>query len=194
MIAALYVAKKGAYQGLADVDPWDEERDARKYDGPFAVVAHPPCTTWGAPCRQGWTHRGLGDDDGCFAAALASVRKWGGVLEHPAESSAWAAFGLPAPRRQGGWCADTLGGWTCHVEQGHYGHAAPKPTWLYACRVDPPGLLWGHCAAFGNQPSRFDSRGKRRPNTMVNMSSRQRAATPLPFRELLLSIARSVRP
>lgn len=48
MIAALYVKKNGAYFGLEGVDPWDETRDARLYDGPYPVVAHPPCQRW---CR-----------------------------------------------------------------------------------------------------------------------------------------------
>ena len=39
MVAALYVAKGGAYYGLPDVDPWDEARDARLYAGPWPVVA-----------------------------------------------------------------------------------------------------------------------------------------------------------
>ena len=47
MIAALYVARAGTYFNLLDVDPWDEIRDARLYDGPHPVVAHPPCQRWG---------------------------------------------------------------------------------------------------------------------------------------------------
>ena len=47
MIAALYVMRDGCYYGMPDVDPWDEERDARLYAGPYAVVAHPPCERWG---------------------------------------------------------------------------------------------------------------------------------------------------
>lgn len=103
MIAALYVAKGGCYYGLDDVDPWDEERDARTYAGPWPVVAHPPCQRWGRywyggpMCHKRGTRKIKGDDDGCFAAALASVRQWGGVLEHPAASHAWRHFGLTAP-------------------------------------------------------------------------------------------------
>lgn len=80
MIAALFVQTNGAYFGLDDVDPWDEARDARKYAGPYPVVAHPPCSRW---CRLAglvearWGHK-RGEDGGCFASALASVRKWGG--------------------------------------------------------------------------------------------------------------------
>lgn len=147
MIAALYVETNGAYYGLPGVDPWDAERDARKYDGPWPVVAHPPCQRWGrywhgAPNKP-HQYR-LGDDDGCFAAALTAVREFGGVLEHPAYSKAWRAFGLFEPPMEGGWVnADFQGGWTCHVEQGHYGHFSRKPTWLYGHGVDLPTLIWG---------------------------------------------------
>jgi len=47
MIAALYVSKSGPYFNHPEIDPWDEERDARKYKGPFSVIAHPPCQRWG---------------------------------------------------------------------------------------------------------------------------------------------------
>lgn len=80
MIAALYVQTGGVYCGLNGVDPWDEVRDARNYDGPFPVVAHPPCKRWGR-FWHGSTRKPhqfqLGADGGCFAAALTAVRNWG---------------------------------------------------------------------------------------------------------------------
>lgn len=91
MIAALFVARRGVYAQLEGVDLWDERRDARTYAGPWPVVAHPPCSRW---CRLAglvearWGHV-RGDDGGCFASALQSVRVFGGVLEHPAYSLAW---------------------------------------------------------------------------------------------------------
>lgn len=45
-LAALYVQTGGIYYGLPNVEPWDEKADARLYDGPHPVVAHPPCARW----------------------------------------------------------------------------------------------------------------------------------------------------
>lgn len=180
MIAALFVATGGVYFGRPDVDPWDITRDARNYAGPHPVVAHPPCGAWGVWARQGWTKRPLGEDDGCFASALASVRRFGGVIEHPACSSAWKAHGLRQPRLAGGWwVADDVGGLTCTVEQGHYGHRARKPTWLYRSGAGaPPDLVWGRATTAGNYN---------------NISTKLRVATPPAFAELLLSLARHSR-
>src|SRR4029077_4565674 len=89
--------------------------------------------------------RKLGDDDGCFVRALFAVRRHKGVLEHPEASHAWRQFGLQRPPRTGGWidAGDGLG-WTCCVEQGHYGHPARKATWLYYVgATKPPDLIWG---------------------------------------------------
>lgn len=189
MIAALYVARGGVYYGLDDVDPWDESRDARNYAGPWPVVAHPPCARWcqlAGLVEQRWGHK-RGDDGGCFAAALNAVRTWGGVLEHPAYSRAWAAFNLPDPPPQG-WQRCIDGGWVTHVEQGHYGHRARKATWLYAVRTALPLLRWGAAAAAWISWCRNNSRGR----TVERMGKRERSATPLPFRDLLLDLARSV--
>lgn len=200
MIAALFVQTGGCYFGLEGVDPWDEARDARLYPGPWPVVAHPPCQRWGRYATGGPSakvRRIKGDDKGCFKAALAAVRRWGGVLEHPEASAAWKAFDLIAPPRHGGWVvSDWQGGWTCCVEQGSYAHKARKATWLYACHVDLPSLRWGKARGnFVRLDEGFHSVEERRrairTGACQRLSQRQRAATPLPFRDVLLSIARS---
>lgn len=203
MIAALYVAKGGCYFGLPDVDPWDAARDARLYAGPWPVVAHPPCERWGHYWHGGpsaHTRKIKGDDLGCFAAALAAVRKSGGVIEHPADSSAWRAYDLNRPPRDGGWVsADFYGGWTCCVEQGHYGHRARKATWLYALGMPAlPSLKWGPSAATARLGDGFHSAEERRravrTGVCQRLSKKQRSATPLPFRDLLISIAERCGP
>jgi hypothetical protein len=188
------------------VDPWDEERDARRYDGPHAVVAHPPCQRWGRYWFGGPSVRVRkikGDDAGCFASALASVRRYGGVLEHPEASSAWAAHGLLAPPKSGGWhTAGDFLGWTCCVEQGHYGHRARKATWLYAVGCELPGLVWGPSArtirldhgyhsAAERAAARSNGTYRSRENGMARLRTAERSATPPLFRDVLLSIARS---
>lgn len=183
MVAALYVLPDGPYATLADVECWDQQRDARQYPGPHKVIAHPPCARWGRYWFGGPSARvrhKKGDDGGCFAAALQAVRQWGGVLEHPSASSAWKAFNLLRPPRSGGWVvADTRGGWTCCVDQGHYGHRAQKATWLYAVEVPLPDLIWGKSAR------RLDHERVQR------LSRRQRTETPIPFRNILLAMART---
>ena len=198
MIAALYVLPRGCYFGLSDVDPWDEGRDARRYDGPWSVVAHPPCERWGRYAAGGpasSVEKVLGDDGGCFASALESVRQFGGVLEHPEGSQAWKSYGLTPPPRPGGWVpADGQGGWTCCVEQGHYGHRARKATWLYACGTSLPVLRWGPSPPAFRDLSHLEPEAKKRAiktGICQRLSSRQRKATPPEFRDILLSIARS---
>jgi hypothetical protein len=204
MIAALFVMADGVYAKLPDVEVWDVTRDARNYAGPWPVVAHPPCERWGAFWNGGpdWIRRGLppktkGDDDGCFESALAAVRRWGGVIEHPKGSGAWKHFGLLPPRRASGWSvADWQGGWTCCVDQGHYGHTSPKPTWLYACGVDLPSLRWGKDRTkpvWDLCHTREERARKIRTGICQRLSKRQRAATPDAFRDVLLSIARSAQ-
>jgi hypothetical protein len=202
VIAALFVVTGGVYFGLPDVEPWDEARDARTYAGPWPVVAHPPCERWGRYWSGGPSvavRRKKGDDSGCFASALTSVRRWGGVLEHPEASHAWAAFGLLPPARWGAWTvADFEGGWTCCVEQGAYGHRARKATWLYAARCELPSLKWGKAPGdFLRLDVGFHSVEERRRAVKTGMCQRlsrgQRLATPVPFRDALLSIARTAQ-
>lgn len=198
MIAALYVRPDGPYARMPGVDLWPEDRDARLYAGPWPVVAHPPCSRW---CRLAglvearWGHK-RGDDGGCFAAALAAVRRWGGVLEHPADSAAWKAFGLMAPPRAGGWItAGDWKGWTCCVEQGHYGHAARKATWLYVAGVDAlPSLRWGPVSAASVQANVSYCRNRRWAGEDRPRLSRMSASdTPAAFRDLLLDLARTAK-
>lgn len=146
------------------------------------------------------------------------------MLEHPAASHAWRFFSLNSPPPEGWAVADFAGGWTCRVEQGHYGHRARKATWLYASGVELPRLVWGASVSGARLDDGFHSAEERRmfrrpPEGMSpewrarrrrwlerraaatgkelfcceRLSKRERLSTPIPFRDLLLSIARSAR-
>lgn len=199
-VAALFVLADGPYSELSHVDAWDVTRDARRYNGPYPVVAHPPCERWGRYWSGGPSakvRRKLGDDAGCFESALHSVRKYGGVLEHPEASHAFRVFKLGKPPRSGGWVlSDDQVGWMCCVEQGWYGHRARKATWLYAVGTKLIDLKWGKSPGdFIRLDQGFHSREERRrairTGACQRLSKRQRALTPIPFRDLLLSIALS---
>jgi hypothetical protein len=91
--------------------------------------------------------------------------------------------------------ADFHGGWTCAVDQGHYGHLARKPTWLYANQCELPALKWGKSSASEIWAAQYQGRSPReklsRTGALAIMNHKQRSATPLPFRDLLIGIARS---
>lgn len=202
-VAALYVEPKGCYVGVPGVDPWDEARDARTYAGPHPVVAHPPCQRWGrfwhGSTRKPHQYK-LGDDGGCFRAALGAVLRWGGVLEHPAHSRAWDAFGLLKPTPGVGWQVDENNlCCVCYVEQGHYGHASRKPTWLLAGMIslgDLAELNWtkGEQRLPAWMVERYGYEKARRIGVVAMVGGKNktaiRNATPEPFRDLLLSMAR----
>jgi hypothetical protein len=181
-VAALYVDPNGAYAGLPDVEVWDEARDARTYAGPWPAVAHPPCARWSIMglCRGYYD----GNDGGGFAAALAVVERFGGVIEHPAHSLAWKRYGLPKPPREG-WSGSLFRpGFSCAVDQRWYGHEANKPTWLYAVGCDLPSLIAGRALSGARTVGRGWGGGR----------EAQRAATPPAFRDVLLAMARSAQP
>jgi len=184
VIAALYVETGGVYYGLPDVDPWDEQRDARQYAGPWSVVAHPPCNRWSRLAT--FRRQRDGNDGGCFAHALATVRRFGGVIEHPAHSLAWSTFGLMRPPERGWGRSLYDDGWVCEVDQRLYGHETRKPTWLYLHGVDsPPAMLWG--------------KGQRTTRSIQSTyggekSARMNSRTPIEFRDTLLGMAREAQP
>lgn len=190
LCAALFVQPDGCYADLAYVDAWPESRDARKYMGPFPVIAHPPCQRWGAMAfvnyaRWGGEHNRPGNDGGCFAAALNAVRKWGGVLEHPANTHAFGAYRLATPKIIG-WQRTIDGGWICEVWQSAYGHRANKATWLYYYGANPPHELRWERPRGTHQIGYHDQRGKARNKPTLN--KREANATPIEFRDELLRL------
>ena len=194
-LAALFVQPDGVYVNDLEIDAWPEHRDARLYDGPHPVVAHPPCQLWGALAsvnfaRWGGDHNKPGNDKGCFAAAVRSVVMWGGVLEHPAKTKAFAAYGIPKPNGNG-WQRVGLHDWVCEVWQSAYGHKANKATWLYYCGTNPPHELRWERPRGTHQVGCADRRGK--AANKPTLSKREANATPSEFKEELVKLALNSR-
>jgi len=208
VIAALYVQTDGYYYGLPDVDPWDQARDARLYAGPWPVVAHPPCERWCQVARLVESLHAekderfrVGFDFGTFQAALAAVRTFGGVLEHPAYSLAWNRFELPEPTR-GYWSASLFDpGWTTEVSQSAYGHPCRKRTWLYYVGDgEPPALNWSEppvraqvTALVGGHGNPIERWRAKKADGVEILDKNLSAFTPPAFRDVLIALARSAR-
>ena len=201
MIAALFVQYGGTYYGLDNVIPYGiggkrgtyRNRSAMDYFGPHPVIAHPECSVW---CRQArvnesrYGHK-VGNDGGMFDFALRTVRRYGGVLEHPAFTLAWPHFKLPSPP-PAGWEATGDGAWVCQVAQRNYGHKATKKTWLYVVTPrKPPELIWGDGPPPGAWISTDRPRAELAAMGISQLSKREAKRTPPAFRDLLISIAES---
>ena len=202
MISALFVEKNGPYFNRPGVDPWDITRDAKQYYGTNRVIAHPPCERWGRYWSGGPSarvRRKLGDDQGCFIWALHAVQRCTGVLEHPEGSHAFRHFGLPIPKRSGGWTdPDRYGGRSCCVAQFWYGHKARKLTWLYGvgiefkelnCNPVPVGAGIRLDQGFHSKEHRARAI---KTGACQRMSKRQRMLSPELFVELLISMVQDV--
>ena len=173
-VAALYIDPRGPYPKMAGVDWWDEARDARLYDGPWPVVAHPPCGPWtrnAFACTL--------QDASLGTVAFEQVRRFGGILEQPAHSRMFVANGAPKPGERDAY------GITIAVRQVDFGHVAPKPTWLYLVGCEPGPM------PKPRQPTHWC---RKRPGQVVSVkmcSKEQRRRTPPAFAEWLVAIARS---
>jgi hypothetical protein len=194
-VVALFVDPKGIYpQLLGPMHCWDEERDARLYPGPDPVVAHPPCNLWVNMAAVNWKRYGRqrpawqgGDDGGCFASAVRSVLRYGGVLEHPAGSHAFQHQALPYPMVPGRWelVADDV--WVCEVWQHAYGHGARKATWLLYCGRRPPfELNWERNSATITHHCGHDANWR---TNKIRLEKRHASATPRAFAEELIRLA-----
>lgn len=172
-VAVLFARKTSHYKTFAGADVFDAERDARTYAGGAPVIAHPPCRAWGR-LRQFAKPRH--DERDLALWAVCQVRKWGGVLEHPAGSLLWEAAGLPQPGER-----DEFGGFTLPVFQSWWGHRAPKATWLYIVGIEPREL----------PPLPFELGVP--PGRIENMGKAEREATPPQFASWLIELASKVR-
>jgi len=134
-VAVLFARADSVYKTMPECDVYDMDRDARTYDGPLPIVAHPPCRSWG---NFAMFAKPRPDERNLARLAVSLVREFGGVLEHPAASKLWAAQRLPAPMARDQW-----GGHTLVIDQHWWGHRAQKRTRLYivGCRPgDIPDL------------------------------------------------------
>lgn len=175
-VAVLFARADSVYKTLPDVEVYDIERDARTYDGPWPVVAHPPCRAWG---RLRTFARPRPDERNLARLAVSLIREFGGVLEHPGGSTLWVAQKLPEPQEQ-----DVFGGWTLPITQHAWGHRAEKATWLYiigCAPIDLPPMP----LVLGEPTHVVQSRKRTRPH----ITKAEREHTPIELARWLVELA-----
>lgn len=148
-IQALYVdPESGPYVEILGQDNcWGVDRDAKTYDGPGPVVAHPPCKPWG---KLAWSWLAKNERDGldrsdekaCGPRAVEQVRAFGGVLEHPDGSGLWSECALPEPRPLMDLRLMLFRPleFTIVIDQCDFGFPARKRTRLFFAGIDPGSL------------------------------------------------------
>lgn len=169
-VAALFVRERSVYHGLHGVECFPDSRDARTFKGGMPVIAHPPCAPWG---RLRHFSRRSAEERGLAVWAVDTVRKCGGVLEHPASSLLWSECGLPFPGEMDAF------GFTISVSQSCFGHRADKLTWLYVCHVSPSDIPAIRPVLSGSYME------------VTRLGRAAREATPLAMAEWLVALAKS---
>jgi hypothetical protein len=177
-VAALFCRSDSVYKTIAGVDVWDKERDARNWPGGCPVIAHPPCRAWGQ--LRAFARPEPGEKE-LALLAVRLVRENGGVLEHPARSTLWPVAGLPEPGERDKW-----GGWTLPMPQFWLGHRADKATRLYIVGCQPTNMPTLPLKL--GEPSHVIQSRKR--DSRPHVTRAEREATPKPFAEWLVEVAR----
>ncbi len=182
-VAILFARTDSNYKQLPNVDVWDELRDARNWQGGCQVIAHPPCRAWGVLKHMA---KPKPHEKDLARFAIAMVRKWGGVLEHPSGSELWKEMRIAELDLFG----DEYGGYTVEIDQYDFGHVAHKPTRLYVCGCDAKDLP--------PMPPKKPGRAAKSMTGQVpgtaRCTQREREYTPLELANWLVETARRCQP
>ena len=179
-VTVLYTMPRSVYLGREGVDCWDEVRDARKWPGRTPVVAHPPCALWSR--LKGLAKRPIGEKD-LARHAVAMIKLYGGVLEHPQHSSLWQDQDLPMPGR--GYSLS----FTMAFPQRYFGHCCEKMTWLWVRGV--PSQALPEIPLVLGYPRYIIACSQKHSRKMA-ASRRKRNATPPKLADWLVAVARLV--
>lgn len=128
MISVLFARKDSIYKELCS-DVWDIQRNALNWPGGNALIAHPPCRSWGQLAHLANPREG---EKELAIYSVHQIRKFGGILEHPRASRLWNHMNLPLPGN-----VDEYGGFSLCVNQNWWGHKAVKNSMLYIVGIDP---------------------------------------------------------
>jgi hypothetical protein len=188
-VAAIYVDNPGIYFSFKNVDCWDESRDAKNYNGPYPVIAHPPCGPWGSLSWNAYL-----DDKTTGPRAIEQVRKFGGVLEHPANSKLFDFCNVVKPGKN----IDSYNGRTIEIDQVWWGNPLRKRTWLYMVGIHFFSIYDYKYVDFDAKPTHVFGHGSgiqgrinRQTKKIRELPGNERAKTPPRLAMWLVELAKS---
>lgn len=171
-VTALFTRTNSIYNKLG-IETWDINKDALNWPGGNAIIAHPPCRAWGD--LRGMAKPRPGEKQ-LAIWAIGQIRKWGGILEHPAKSQLWNEMNLPLRDNKDEW-----GGWTLCIDQYWFGHKARKRSNLYIVGCEPKNIP---PYAIKYEPV---------TTTVERLSRQAREATPEPMAKWLIQLAQKIQ-
>lgn len=127
-IPVLFVNQSTNYENF-NTDLYDINRNALSIVNDCAAVYHPPCRSWGR--LRSFANFSPGEH-WLAVWSVIRIRRFGGVLEHPAGSKLWNFMCLPRP----GAGYDSFGGFSVKINQHDFGFECEKNTWLYIVGID----------------------------------------------------------
>ncbi len=178
-VAILFARTDSIYKTIPDCDVYDIERNALNWKGGSTLVAHPPCRAWS---RLSAFAKPLPGEPELAIWAVDQVRKFGGVLEHPAASKLWPACNLPPPGR-----CDNYGAFTLLLPQHWFGHRAEKQTLLYILGIHPSNVPPIPFSL--TYPTHVVSCSTKKQNRLPEITKPEREHTPIAFARWLVQLA-----
>ena len=172
-IAILCASRVSVYHSIPGILVFDQDHDARLWQGGSPCIAHPPCRAWSTFTRHQAKPALAEKELGLWCAHM--VQTHGGILEQPAHSHLFKAAGLPLP----GW-THNKDSWSIEVCQAWWGYPMLKKTWLFFRFISPLDV---------HIPIRLHPHGYDRRREQL-MSKNQRAATTQAFALWLIQTAR----
>jgi len=184
MISVLFAARNSIYKTIPGLDVWDEDRDALKWPGGNPGIFHPPCRLFS---QIAYLAKSAPQEEKQLGYwSVDAVRKNGGVLEQPANSSLWRECEIAMPGSSDG------DGFSISVPQFWFGHKARKNTWLYICGMrlkDLPSIPFKLGEATHTVGGGLSESRKRNVVYKPSLWSTERSATPVAFAHWLVESA-----
>lgn len=167
MTTVLFTRKNSVYKKLG-CNCYDETRNALLFTGHESVICHQPCRAWAKLKGQA---KPRPDEKETAHFSIRTVRKNGGIVEHPIYSELWKYYGI-RPGQYDGY------GILYPISQKWFGHRAEKLTGLYI--VGYPELI------------QFPYTMEQPITTVENMGKAEREATPLDLALFLIQLTEEI--